>query len=115
MLGIIHRATLGEGPDHFRRFLQNAPQAQGRTRSSHQKHDRQLTDARRTNFTEMYRRSILGLISGFTTVCNKRWSTLHLYLHANMVKTAAQAERADWAKLFSPRCPPFRHPLCSWR
>ena len=62
MLGLIHRCTLGNGPEHFRDFFKPATTPRRNTRSGCRLHSKQLMDIRDRPFLEIERRSVLGLI-----------------------------------------------------
>ena len=62
MLGVIHRCVLGKGPPHFQEFFKLASAKASITRRGARRHQREFIDIRYTDFLEIERRSILGLI-----------------------------------------------------
>ena len=62
MMGLLHRAALGKGPDHFRQFFKLSAAERHCTRSGSGRHSRQLLDIRNEHFLEIERRSALGLV-----------------------------------------------------
>ena len=75
MLGVIHRTVLGKGPSHFRTFFKTAPQRQTThwTRRATRTHPRQLEDFRSGAYSELLRRSALGLVAVYNLLLLK-WS-----------------------------------------
>ena len=62
MMGLLHRAALGKGPDHFKQFFKLSTAERHCTRSGSGRHSRQLLDIRNEHFLEIERRSALGLV-----------------------------------------------------
>jgi len=64
MLGVLHRAALKKGPEHFHSFFfQGGGAATVRTRLSTRRHTAQLKEYRQGRFLEILRRSALGLVA----------------------------------------------------
>ena len=62
MLGVIHRAVLGEGPDHFRKHFVLGSAQNHYGREGLRRHGKQLQTFRRGKFLDIAANSILGLI-----------------------------------------------------
>ena len=118
MLGLIHRAVLRKGPEHFQKlFVLTSEESTYCTRleSRRRRHGRQLVDPRRTTHLNCVRRSALGLVAIYNLLPAKA-------VHEETVKgfqtelRKILKERAcegceDWAQTFSLRLPLYRHPL----
>ena len=64
MLGLFHRAVIGQGPSHFNAFFQDAGRRWQRpTRAAGHLHSRQIRDPRGPSFSEQVRRSGHGLVA----------------------------------------------------
>ena len=116
MLGLIHRAVLGKGPEHFSRFFRLAPTTSlKKTRLQQRRHTRQLVELQDFAHLEIARRSAIGLISIYNllpqgAVDNECVSAFQAYLQ-NMVKHNAIRGHEEWRRWFSPRLPLHCHPL----
>ena len=116
MLGLIHRAVVGQGPCQFNAFFEAAGDGhQRRTRAAGRLHARQIRDPRGPTFSEQVRRSGHGLVA----VCNLlpeeivRASSVSEFQRSlqQLLKIAAAAERPFWRQLRWPRSPTRRRPL----
>ena len=117
MLGIVHRAVLGKGPEHFRRFFKPAHRGPLTvlTRGAARRHEKQLDDPRKGNFPELLRRSALGLVAVYNllpaeVVAERTVPDFQKQLQL-LLKKRATANCEDWAQTLSPRVPVWRHPL----
>ena len=116
MLGVIHRAALGEGPIQLRSFFFAATRTGGQhTRLQCNRHFRQLHEYKDGRHTDYIGRSILGLASIYNLL---PWSavtadTVSKFQTAlqNLVKEQALAGDNRWAELLSPRIEIWHHPL----
>ena len=117
MLGMIHRAVLGQGPPHFRSIFILYP-GSGRTSGRRRLHNKQLEDPRKGAFSEQLRRSALGLVAIYNllpqdAVDLPSVSAFQAFLQ-NLANVAACVGRPGWDSFFSPRTPLYRHPLNTW-
>ena len=63
MLGLIHRAVLGKGPDHFNKHFVQAPAAKRpEGREAIRSHNYQLVSFRQGKYLELVSHSVLGLV-----------------------------------------------------
>ena len=116
MLGVIHRASLKQGPEQLWEFfvLNETPQ-HNLTRASEKRHTRQLKEHRKGRFLEIVRRSALGLVGVYNLLPSrivfdpavKGFQTQFTQL----LKEWASSGREDWKDTFSPRVPMWKHPL----
>ena len=116
MLGVIHRAVLGDGPDQFRKFFTlRGGNLHPEGRECVKRHSFQLQTFRRGHFLELVSNSILGLVDIYnllpagvvaaTTVRNFQQRL------QGMLKVCASEGHADWERLFSPRSTLYNHRL----
>ena len=116
MLGVIHRAALGEGPKQLQSFFFAATRTGGRrTRLQCNRHFRQLHEYKDGHHTDYIGRSILGLVSIYnllpwSVVTADGVSKFQTALQ-NLVKEQALAGDDRWADLLSPRIEAWHHPL----
>ena len=117
VLGLIHRTALGKGPAHFRFFFEAAKREEQAhlTRYTKRRHREQLEDWRVGRFSELLRRSALGLVSVYNLlpeelVCEKEVKSFQSKLQ-EVLKQRAAAGCEDWKETFSPRVPLWKHPL----
>ena len=118
MLGVLHRTVLGQGPEPLRHLFQADMSVSTRhTRSSENKHDRQLVDMRNQHFLKITRRSAFGLVAVYNKLPQRivsqetvRVFQSHLQL---LVKKQCSLQDVRWTELLSPRVPMYRHPLRS--
>ena len=116
MLGVIHRAVLGEGPEQLKSFFQvDRNQRNNTTRAAQRRHGKQLVEHRRGRFLEVLRRSALGLVAVYNrlppaVVEEKTVKAFQVQL-ANLLKERAAGGQEDWKLTLSPRIPLWRHPL----
>ena len=115
MLGVIHRAVLGLGPQQLRKFfVRDLSFERSSTRAGKRRHDKQLTDPRGPRFSEQLRRSALGLVSIYNLLPQGIVDALDVSvfqsrLQALLRDCAIHCE--DWPNLFSPRVPLYAHLL----
>ena len=116
MLGVIHRAVLGQGPVHLQTFFKKSKNEAGElTRLQRRRHDRQIVEYRNGFHTEYIKRSALGLASVYnllpgSIVTHTRVSSFQNALQG-LVKERALGGCADWRESLSPRVELWRHPL----
>ena len=117
MLGIIHRAALGKGPEPLHKFFQpNTTTSSTRsTRANTSAHSRQLKDMRGDVFLEVTRRSALGLVAVYNklpqaVVDEDVVSSFQKQLQL-LLRKQCSIKNASWKVLFSPRLPMYSHPL----
>ena len=120
LLGVIHRAVLGQGPPHFRKFIM----LRG-TDSQQDKHRMQLKEYRDEDASdyalpgsrpaEYIQNSLLGLISIYNMLpadIVEQSSTVPVFQSKLQTLVKARAlNSADWKASLSPRVPLHRHPL----
>ena len=116
MLGVIHRAVLGDGPDHFRKFfIIEGGNVHPGGREDVRRHSFQLQTYRRGHFLELASNSILGLVDIYnllpaSVVAAKTVRNFQQRLQG-MLKVSASEEQTNWDMLFSPRSTLFNHKL----
>ena len=116
MLGIIHRAALGQGPAQLQYFFHRETRAgKLRTRLQWSRHEWQLHEYKDGHHTDYIGRSSLGLVSVYNLL---PWNTVVMddvskFQGAlqNLVKERAIAGDCRWDELFSPRIEMGHHPL----
>ena len=117
MLGVIHRAVLGKGPQQLQRFFQpvDRPASSFHTRLASCRHSRQLEEMKSGHFLEVMRRSALGLRSVYNLLpefvvgqCSVKGFQGCLQ---SMVKDRAMSGHDDWRATLSPRKESWQHPL----
>ena len=116
MLGVIHRAVLGEGPDHFRKHFQakvSCTRPEGR--ESTRRHGKQLETFRKGNFLDLVKNSILGLVDIYNILPTfiVEATTVKVFqtrLQRLMMEMAGNSS-PSWATLFSPRAPLYNNQL----
>ena len=115
MLGLIHRAVLKKGSEHFQRFFYQEETRKLGTRLAAGRHKKQLADYRKCRFLEILRRSALGLVAVYnllppelvaTGTVREFQTQLQNYLTSRAVRGCH-----DWKDTFSPRVPLWRHHL----
>ena len=116
MLGVLHRAVLGEGPEQLRSFFQlDLNWRRSPTRAAAARHEKQLVEHRKEHFLEILRRSALGLVSVYNRLPAEavREPTVKGFQRklSDFLKDRATTEKEDWKYTFSPRVPLWRHPL----
>ena len=62
VMGFLHRAALGKGPEHVKEFFTLSTTERHCTRFGTGRHSRQLQDIRNEHFLEIERLSAMGLI-----------------------------------------------------
>jgi hypothetical protein len=118
MLGIIHRAAIGQGPRQLQQFFYQAEATQSgpkRTRLQHLRHAVRLGEFRDGSHTEYVNRSALGLDNVYNllpqkVLCAVKVSDFQRLLQ-DMVKERASRDDRNWKHLFSPRQDMTQHML----
>ena len=115
MLGFIHRCVLGKGPAHFREFFKLDGSRHLAARARQRRHNRQLADIRERHFSEMERRSALGLIFVYNRLPADivAQESVKGFQHClqEFLKDRVSEGCLDWRDSFSPRIPAYRHLL----
>ena len=114
MLGVIHRAVLGEGPPQLREFFQ-LDKHQSRRSVRHIRHSQQVSCNFGSSPLDIFKRSVFGL----SRVCNLLPSRIVRLQNVRAFQGALQqllieqavADRPHWQALLSPRWPVQQHPL----
>ena len=114
MLGVIHRAVLGEGPPQLREFFK--PDRRDLRRCArHFRHDHQLAIVFGGRPLGMIKRSVLGLCHAYNLLPANivQCHTVKAFQGAlqHLLCEQAVAGRPQWQALFSPRWPVQQHPL----
>ena len=115
MMGLLHRAALGKGPDHFKQFFKLSTAERHCTRSGSGRHSRQLLDIRNEHFLEIERRSALGLVWVYNRLPDgiARHDTVKEFQRTLqlLLKDRLATGCTDWKTTLSPRVPAYCHPL----
>jgi hypothetical protein len=116
MLGVIHRAALGQGPPHLHRFFRKAPPLDMvRTRADTGRHANHLVDPRDPYSLEILKRSALGLVAIYNLLPASAVEALNVSTFQSrlqlLVKDAATARQPNWQHHLSPRLCLNTHPL----
>ncbi len=115
MLGFIHRCVLGKGPAHFREFFKLDGSRHLAARARQRRHNRQLADIRERHFSEMERRSALGLIFVYNRLPADivAQESVKGFQHClqEFLKDRVSEGCLDWRDSYSPRIPAYRHLL----
>ena len=120
MLGVIHRAMIGEGPDQFRDIFTLTPgSVQGRTTRVTARTNRIRVVTEVSHMAQDY---ILHSALGLTRIYNRlpdaivgANSVAHFQtMLQHMLKEAAQQDFPCWEFLLSPRVKMSLHPLTKW-
>jgi hypothetical protein len=102
MLGVIHRAAIGKGPQHFKDHF--------RIECGHR-----LCDPRRTYTGQLIARSALGLVAVYNFLPEDITSAKNVKVFQSglqsLLKRRAKEGANDWVQTFSPRLPLARRPL----
>ena len=105
LLGMVHRAVLGKGPQHFKEFFRLEP-VEG------QRHRFHVQDLTRTRLSK---RSALGLIPIYNMLPSwavETFSVKHFQTNLQeLLKCRAQDGCDDWQATYSPRVSLDAHPL----
>ena len=115
MLGVIHRAVLGRGPEQIQEFfrlddVKNHPTGRNNLR----RHDKQVVTYRTGSFLESTAHSILGLVDVYNMLPAGIVATDDV--HAFQAKLQAlmkleSSRNSDWETMYSPRLALHNHPL----
>ena len=118
MLGLIHRTTLGKGPEQFKEFFfpeERQQQLLTRTEARRRRHGAQLNDPRKRSHLNVVRRSALGLVAVYDLLPTEAVQQLSVKgfqtTLAELLKERAAAGCDDWALIFSLRVALWKHPL----
>ena len=116
MLGGIHRAVLGQGPEQVRKHFVKMPESvHSQGRNNLRRHNLQLQTFRQDKFLDILAHSILGLIDVYNLlhqdiVDHKCVHAFQKALH-RILKTRIHNGDTQWDETFSPRIPLHLHPL----
>jgi len=115
MLGLIHRTVLGQGPPHFKQWVQLSSNRRTAAGADAHTHCRHLVSHRHGNFLDVLKRSFLGLVDVYNLLPEEAVQITTVqdfqrYLQ-ELVKEAALSNVCLWRKLFSPRHALSDHPL----
>ena len=108
MLGLIHRAALRQGPQHFREWFVPAPPAPTTlvTRRSTRAHRWQLHDLVDSDHTELLKRSVFGLIRVYNELEQNIVDTRSVkeFQHnlQNKLKQLAENNTEGWELTYDP-------------
>ena len=112
LLGVIHRAVLKKGPEHFQRLFVVAPPLYVHLRRRHSRH---ITDPRTSDSLDIFKHSIFRLIAVYNLLPQRvvKLQTVKDFQTElqDILKLRARGGRSDWVHTFSPRIPLFCHPL----
>ena len=116
MLGIIHRANLGEGPSHFRKIFRRAPPSLNPTgREASCRHSRQLVTFRQGQFLDVLSNSILGLTDIYNLlpafIVSARSVKVFQGRLQELMRSLAQGGDQKWDSIYCPRAPLHNHGL----
>ena len=132
MLGVIHRALLGQGPAHFREHICLATDADAALAATLPRHRLQAKSYRkglaidfeapscRSEPPDFFLRSIFGLLDVYNLLPvavveqSSDVRSFQARLQA-MLCCASSSGFSRWQGLFSPRWDMRHHPLCAWR
>jgi hypothetical protein len=108
MLGLIHRAAVGKGPSHFKKFFRRRSGGPGRN-------ERQLEDPRTASTHPVVKRSALGLVAVYNmlpaaVVETSCISAFQKKLQELVIARATEGCE-DWQATLSPRVALDHHPL----
>ena len=115
MLGIIHRAMLGLGPDHFRRYFRFASHVSNTERV---RHNRQIVSHRHGKFLDVLAHSVLGAADIYNLLPQYivDATTTKEFQHRlqELVCTTIEYDVYEWQDIFSPRKALHSHALKQW-
>ena len=115
MLGVIHRAVLGKGPEQIRNFFPKVTSNHANGRNTLRRHNLQLESYRNGSFLERTEHSILGLVDIYNLLPVE--VVKHEFVHdfqsalQGILKIHATNAGLRWEELFSPRLALHSHPL----
>ena len=118
MLGLVHRAVLGKGPEHFREFFKLSERRttlNTRLGARRRRHGRQLQENRSGTHLNCVRRSALGLVAVYNllpaqVVRLENVKDFQKALQEQLKKRACDGCE-DWPLTYSPRVPLLKHPV----
>ena len=122
MLGVIHRAALGCGPEHFREFFRADVVARREKRSKHalqllplENHvsDFMLPGSAPANYIEHSAHGLIRVYNLLSASVVERSPCVKTFQSAlqQLVRSRAKDACSDLEHTLSPRIPPSRHPL----
>ena len=115
MLGIIHRALLGVGPDQFRAFFRYNPDSSSVARN---RHGKQIVSYRRGKFLDLLAYSMLGAADVYNLLPEYivEAPTTKEFQHRlqELAVAAANNGMHDWQNIFSPRQVLHVHTVRDW-
>ena len=115
MMGLLHRAALGKGPAHFKKFFRLSTAERPCTRSGTWRHNRQLIDIRNEHFLEIQPRSALGSIWVYNRLPAEiaRHDTVKYFQTSmqHLLKDRLAAGCTDCMSTFSLRVPAYCNPM----
>ena len=109
MLGLIHRTVLNEGPPQFQQwfFPDTRPKHSYNTKLQESKHNKQLSSYLTGRYTELLRRSPLGLVEVYNKlqqeVVNKTSVKAFQTELQNLVKREEVKGNGDWRNCLTLR------------
>ena len=114
MLGIIHRALLELGPDHFRKYFKLASKKSPVARC----HTRQIMTHRQGKFLDLLAFSRLAAADIYNLLpqymVDAKTTKDFQHRLQELVNVAAQTGIHEWQDVFSPRAPLHNHALRKW-
>ena len=120
MLGLIHRAIIGVGPEHFRQYFRRIPNpARPSGRENIRRHNKQLQSHRNGKFLQLLSNSVLGLVDIYNLLPQYvvDATTVKLFQHRlqELMKVTISKGVGKWDELFSPRRELHCHELRKWQ
>ena len=116
MLGVIHRAVLGKGPEQVRKYFarSDAPK-HPEGRQALRRHSKQLDTYRNGKFLDTTAFSLLGLIDVYNLLPEEivQMECVHKFQRGlqDILKLAISNGLPKWEMMFSPRITLHLHPL----
>ena len=114
MLGAIHRAVLGQGPEQLRKYFILVEGRHPTGRNSLRRHGKQIATFRSGTFLETTTHSILGLVDIYNLLPPAMVDTDNVHTFQAKLQALMKAQTAtngEWELMFSPRRPLHSHPL----
>ena len=115
MLGVLHRASLQEGPQCFHSWFRLSESHRRHSTRQRRNSARPLAEILPVRSKAIARRSAFGLVSIYNFLPNEVVTqvTVKEFQQAlsNLMKQQARAGHPQWSRLFSPRSDYISHPL----
>ena len=115
VLGTIHRALLGVGPDHFRTFFRYVP---GSNNTLRNRHSKQIVSHRCGKFLDLLAHSMLGAADVYNLLpeymVEAASTTEFQHRLQEMAVAAANEGMHDWKNIYSPRQALHAHTVNPW-